>query len=81
MTAPDLAHAEGLFDFFFDIFQPRSAPQSQPQQNAYPAPSPAGVGRIAPAPLGQENVTEGGGSTGHSVAFCVRLCDGQQFPF
>lgn len=80
MTAPDLARAEGLFDFFFDIFQPRSAPQSQPQQNAYPAPSPAGVGRIAPAPLGQENVTEGGGSTGHSVAFCVRLCDGQHFP-
>jgi hypothetical protein len=38
------------------------------------------VGRIAPAPLGQENVTEGGGSTGHSVAFCVRLCDGQHFP-
>ncbi len=75
-----LARAEGLFDFFFDIFQPRSAPQSQPQQNAYPAPSPAGVGRIAPAPLGQENVTEGGGSTGHSVAFCVRLCDGQHFP-
>jgi hypothetical protein len=22
----------------------------------------------------------GGGSTGHSVAFCVRLCDGQHFP-
>ena len=78
VTAPDLARAEGLFDFFFDIFQPRSAPQSQ--QNAYPAPPAAGLGRIAPAPLGQESVTEGGSGTGHSVAFCVRLCDGQHFP-
>jgi len=25
-------------------------------------------------------VNEGGGSTGHSVAFCVRLCDGHHFP-
>jgi hypothetical protein len=36
--------------------------------------------RIMPAPLGQESVTEGGGSSGHGVAFCVRLCDGQHFP-
>ena len=34
-----------------------------------------------PAPLGgQESVTDNGGSTGHLVAFCVRLCDGQHFP-
>jgi hypothetical protein len=78
MTVPDLARAEGLFDFFFDIFQSRSAPQ--PQQNAYPAPPPTGLGRIAPVPLGQESVNERSGSTGHSVAFCVRLCDGQHFP-
>ena len=25
-------------------------------------------------------MTEGGGNTGHAVAFCVRLCDGQHFP-
>jgi len=78
MTVPDLARAQGLFDFFFDIFQSRSPPQ--PQQNAYPAPPPTGLGRIAPVPLGQESVTERSGSTGHSVAFCVRLCDGQHFP-
>jgi hypothetical protein len=78
MTVPDLARAQGLFDFFFDIFQSRSAPQ--PQQNAYPAPPPTGLGRIAPVPLGQESITERSGSTGHSVAFCVRLCDGQHFP-
>jgi hypothetical protein len=78
LSAPDLARAEGLFDFFFDIFQPRSA--AQPQQKTYPVPPAAGLGRIAPAPLGQESVTESGGGTGHSVAFCVRLCDGQHFP-
>jgi len=38
------------------------------------------IGRVAPAPLGQESVTEGGGSTGHPVVYCVRLCDGQHFP-
>ncbi len=35
---------------------------------------------VAPAPLGRESVNEGAGSTGHSVAFCVRLCDGHHFP-
>lgn len=77
-TLPDVAHAQGLLDLFFDMFQQRPAPP--PQQNAYPSPPPGGVGRVAPAPLGQESVTEGGGGTGHSVAFCVRLCDGQHFP-
>jgi hypothetical protein len=43
-------------------------------------PPAAGVGRVVPGPIGQESVTEGGGTTGHSVAFCVRLCDGQHFP-
>jgi hypothetical protein len=75
MTVLDSACAEGFFDFLFGGFQ-RPAPPAEP--NAHPPP-PAGVGRVAPAPLGQESVTEGG-STGHSVAFCVRLCDGQHFP-
>lgn len=35
---------------------------------------------MAPAPLGPEHVNEGAGSTGHTVAYCVRLCDGQHFP-
>jgi hypothetical protein len=78
-AVPNLARADGPFDFFFNLFQPRSAPQSQP--NAHPAPPAADLGRIVPAPLGgQESVTDNGGSTGHLVAFCVRLCDGQHFP-
>jgi Protein of unknown function (DUF2865) len=76
MTVLDSACAEGFFDFLFGGFQ-RPAPPVEP--NAHPPP-PAGVGRVAPAPLGQESVTEGGGSTGHTVAFCVRLCDGQHYP-
>src|SRR6516162_3959730 len=63
---PATAGAQGLFDFLFGGFR-----QQPPRQESYPA---------APAPLGQESVTESGGSTGHGVAFCVRLCDGQHFP-
>ena len=75
LAMPPPASAQGFFDFLFGGFQQRPA-----QQENYPAPPAPGIGRIAPAPLGQESVTEGGGSTGHAVAFCVRLCDGQHFP-
>ena len=76
MTAPDLARAQGFFDFLF------GGPQQQPPPpHPNPAAPPTGVGRVSPAPLGQERVNEGGASsTGHAVAFCVRLCDGQHFP-
>ena len=76
MMVLDLARAQGFFDFLFGGFQQRPLP---PAELDHP-PAPAGVGRVAPAPLGQESVNEGGGSTGHSVAFCVRLCDGHHFP-
>jgi len=77
VSAPHSARAEGLFDFFFG-FQERPPPPPAP--NIHPPPA-ASVGRIAPARLGSESVNEsGGGGTGHSVAFCVRLCDGQHFP-
>lgn len=72
----DSARAQGFFDFLFGGFQQRPVP---PPELNHPPP-PAGVGRVAPAPLGQESVNEGGSSTGHSVAFCVRLCDGHHFP-
>ena len=77
ITVADLASAQGFFDFLFGGFQQRPVPPPEP--NAYPPP-PAELGRVAPAPLGQESINEHGGSTGHSVAFCVRLCDGQHFP-
>jgi len=75
MVVLDSASAQGFFDFLFGGFQ-RSAPAPE----ASHSPPPAGLGRVAPASLGQESVNEGGGSTGHSVAFCVRLCDGHHFP-
>jgi len=75
LTAPGAARAQGFFDFLF------GGPQRPPPPPAPEPPPPTpGIGRVAPAPLGQERVTEGGGSTGHAVAFCVRLCDGQHFP-
>jgi len=62
-TTLDSADAQGFFDFLFGGFR------QQPQQtNAYPPPPPS-IGRVAPAPLGQESVTEGGGSTGHPVVY------------
>ncbi len=73
-TAPNALQAQGFFDFLF------GGPQRPPPAHPEPAAPPPDVGRIAPAPLGQERVNEGAGSTGHTVAFCVRLCDGQHFP-
>jgi hypothetical protein len=35
---------------------------------------------VMPAPLGPQSVRQGNGDTGHVVAYCVRLCDGQHFP-
>jgi hypothetical protein len=75
MTVPDSARGEGLFDFLFGGFMRQGSP---PETNARTSPSP-GVDRVAPPPLGHESVN-GGGSIGHSVAFCVRLCDGHHFP-
>jgi hypothetical protein len=74
--AAGLSVCPGILDFLFGGFQQRP----QPERNAHAPPPAEGVGRVAPAPLGQENVNEGGGSTGHSFAFCVRLCDGHHFP-
>ena len=77
MAMPNAARAEGFFDFLFGGPDRWVAPSQSYQHPPPPAPRP---GRVAPAPLGQESVTEGGGSTGHAVAFCVRLCDGHHFP-
>jgi hypothetical protein len=78
LVVADGARAEGLFDFLFGGQQDRWAPPSQSYEHPPPpAPRPS---RVAPAALGQENVNEGAGSTGHAVSFCVRLCDGHHFP-
>lgn len=76
VTAPEAADAQGFFDFLFGGQQQQPPP---PQNPELPPPTP-GIGRVAPAPLAPERVNEGAGSTGHTVAFCVRLCDGQHFP-
>src|SRR3984957_12829872 len=75
MIVPGAAHAQGFFDFLFGGSQQRPPPEP----NAYPPP-PAALGRVAPAPLGQESVNGSADNAGHAVAFCVRLCDGQHFP-
>jgi hypothetical protein len=75
VSAPDQARAQGFFDFLFG--GPQRPP---PPPTNYPPPPPPGLGRVAPPTLDQERVSGGEGSTGHGVAFCVRLCDGQHFP-
>ena len=75
VTMPQFAHAEGLFDFLFG--QDHWTPPSQNYQ--HPPPPDARPSHVAPAALGREDVSEGG-TTGHSVVFCVRLCDGHHFP-
>ena len=71
------AQAAGLFDFLFGPSDQQGPPPAPPQSYAEPPPA---LGPISPAPLGSESVRQGGGSTGHVVAFCVRLCDGEHFP-
>lgn len=78
ITASTSAHAQGLFDFLFGGLSHQLSALQQP--DTYPSPPSPAIGRVAPVPLGPEKVIEGGGSTGHAVAFCVRLCDGQHFP-
>ena len=74
IAVPVTARAGGLFDLFFSGFQQRPA-----NVNSYAEP-PAPIGRVAPvSPGGSESVNQGS-DTGHGVAFCVRLCDGQHFP-
>lgn len=72
-SVPDAVRAEGIFDFLFRPYQPPPPP-------SYPPPPTPDIKRVAPAPLGSERVNENAGTTGHGVAFCVRLCDGQHFP-
>ncbi len=72
---PDIASAQGFFDFLFGGPQRPPPPSWNPEPPPPPRPS-----RISPAPLGQESVHDSGGSTGHAVVFCVRLCDGEHFP-
>jgi hypothetical protein len=74
-VTPGAARAEGLLDFIFGGPQERAAPPPAPINASAPPPV-----RVAPPPLERETVHRGSGSTGHSVAFCVRLCDGKSFP-
>lgn len=73
VVVPNPAHA-GFFDFLFGGAQQQRAPQ--PDVNSYATPS----APVAPAPLGPESVRQSDTGTGHVVAFCVRLCDGESFP-
>jgi Protein of unknown function (DUF2865) len=70
-AAPGPAQA-GFFDFLFG--GPERGPT--PSVSSYAEPS----APVAPMPLGPESVRGSGSGTGHGVAYCVRLCDGQHFP-
>ena len=72
-VAPASARAAGLFDFLFGNSD-RQQPSSPPSSYADPSLP------VAPAALGQQSVRQSNGDTGHVVAYCVRLCDGQHFP-
>jgi hypothetical protein len=77
VSAPGSAQAQGFVDFLVGVPE-RPAPA--PPATNYPPPPPPGLGRVAPPPMDQERINGGEASTGHGVAFCVRLCDGQHFP-
>jgi hypothetical protein len=68
-VVPDLARAEGPFDFLFGGLQRPTSPPDAP---------PPTVGRVTPPVQSQKRVSANSG-IGRSVGFCVRLCDGQYF--
>jgi len=70
VAAPSPARA-GFLDFLFGGAQERPPAD----MNSYAEPPAPGM----PPPGGRESLRLNG-STGHAVAFCVRLCDGQHFP-
>jgi len=72
LAAPLPARA-GFLDFLFGGSQ--GGPRPPADANSYAEPPAPG----ASVPTGSESVRSSG-STGHAVAFCVRLCDGQHFP-
>lgn len=74
-AGPESARAEGFLDFIFGGPQEHPALQPAPVNTNVPPPV-----RVAPPALGRETLHRGSGSTGRSVAFCVRLCDGKGFP-
>jgi hypothetical protein len=74
LAVPGVAHAEGFLDF---LFGGPHGPHGRPLR---PAPVSGYAERPARAPLRAETVHDGGGSAGHTAAFCVRLCDGENFP-
>jgi uncharacterized protein DUF2865 len=72
--APASARAGGLLDFLFGNSDQQQPPPPPPESYAEPS------APVAPAALGPQSVRQGNGDTGHVVAYCVRLCDGQHFP-
>jgi Protein of unknown function (DUF2865) len=71
--APNLASAEGLFDFFFGGTKPQTRPAAPPQASFFADPSsttPQQSALLPPRPV----------VTGSGPAFCVRSCDGRYFP-
>lgn len=70
VSVPQAARAAGLFDFLFGGSRDRPTPA-----RSYAEPS----APTASAQYSPETVHDYGGS-GRTVAFCVRLCDGEAFP-
>jgi hypothetical protein len=69
---PRPAHAGGFFDFLFG----GSEHNPHARSSFHDAPA----GRATGWPFRSETLHEHGGGTGRTVAFCVRLCDGESFP-
>ena len=70
-TALDRAQAQGVFDFLFGGYQQQPSPRHAGSRSSRAG----GSGSI-----GAERVRQGAIGSGRAVAFCVRLCDGRQFP-
>ncbi len=75
----DGARAQGLLDFLFGSSRepPPPPPAVPPPVNSYAEPA---APAAAVAPPVREIVRQDDGRGGRTVTFCVRLCDGENFP-
>jgi hypothetical protein len=79
VAAPGPARA-GILDFLFGGSEPQTPVPAAVNSYAEPSMPALPPVSLSPTPGGPESMRRGDTDSGSVVAYCVRLCDGQNFP-